>query len=117
MHKKCAKFFIKSMCTSGKPIKINIDKSGSNTAALADINKYLPKSEKIEIRQNKYLNNMVEQDHRFIKKIVRPTLGFKSIHSAEATLSGIELHHMLRKCQHVNAANQTVFEQFYSLAG
>ncbi|MBT6208368.1 MAG: IS6 family transposase [Francisellaceae bacterium] len=113
---EATKFFIKAMNSCGKPIKINIDKSGANTAALNEINYYLSKSEKIEIRQNKYLNNMVEQDHRFIKKITRPTLGFKAFHSASATLDGIELHHMLRKGQHVNAANQTVFEHFYALA-
>ncbi|MBT6208120.1 MAG: IS6 family transposase [Francisellaceae bacterium] len=113
---EAAKFFIKAMSSCGKPIKINIDKSGANTAALNEINHYLVKSEKIEIRQNKYLNNVVEQDHRFIKKITRPTLGFKAFNSASATLDGIELHHMLRKGQHVNAATKTVFEQFYALA-
>ena len=109
-------FFMKAMSSCGKPIKINIDKSGANTAALNEINHYLVKSEKIEIRQNKYLNNVVEQDHRFIKKITRPTLGFKAFRCASATLDGIELHHMLRKGQYVNSANQTVFEQFYALA-
>lgn len=113
--KAATKFFMRSMKSSGKPLKINIDQSGSNTYALEDINSYLPKSEKIEIRQNKYLNNVVEQDHRFIKKITRPTLGFKARHSASATLEGIELHHMLRKGQHVDAANKNIFEQFYAL--
>ena len=42
--------------------------------------------------------------------------GFKAFHSAEATLAGIELHHMLRKDQHALSANQTIFEQFYGLA-
>ena len=113
---EATKFFIKAMNSCGKPIKINIDKSGANTAALNEINYYFLKPEEIEIRQNKYLNNLIEQDHRFIKKITRPTLGFKAFHSASATLDGVELHHMLRKGQHVNAANQTVFEQFYALA-
>ena len=72
---------------------------------------------KIEIRQIKYLNNIVEQDHRNIKRITKPMLGFKAFHSAEASLSGIELHHMLRKNQHKQAANMVVFEQFYALAG
>ena len=69
------------------------------------------------VRQNKYLNNLIEQDRRFIKKITKPTLSFKAIHSAEVTLFGIKLHHMLRNGQHIHAANQTVFEQFYALAG
>ena len=42
--------------------------------------------------------------------------GFKSFDSAEATISGIELHHMLRKSQHQDAANLSIFEQFYNLA-
>jgi len=63
-----------------------------------------------------YLNNIVESDHRFIKRTTKPMMGFKAFHSANATLLGIELHHMLRKGQHKNAANMTVFEQFYALA-
>jgi len=54
----------------------------------------------LTVRQIKYLNNIVEQDHRFIKKLTKPMKGLKAFHSAEATLSGIELHHMLRKKQH-----------------
>ena len=48
-------------------------------------------NKRIKIRQCKYLNNIVEQDHRFIKRIIRPMLGFKSFGSAQATLAGIEL--------------------------
>ncbi len=115
-RKDAIKFFMKSMQSSGKPIKVNIDKSGANFCAIKEINKYLPKSEQIEIRQNKYLNNIIEQDHRFIKNITRPMRGFKAEHSAAATLYGIELHHMLRKDQHKNANKQSIFEQFYRLA-
>jgi transposase-like protein len=50
----------------------------------------------------KYLNNIVEQDHRFIKKITRPMLGFKSFLSAEQTLKGIEAMHMIKKGQAEN---------------
>jgi transposase-like protein len=88
--KAVTKFFIKAMKSSGKPTLINIDKSGSNIASLNDINKHLQTSEKIKIRQNKYLHNIIEQDHRFIKKLVKPMLGFKSVNSASATLAGIE---------------------------
>ena len=70
----------------------------------------------LTVRQIKYLNNIVEQDHRFIKKITKPMKGFKAFSSAHATLAGIELHHMLRKKQHTQSANQTIFEQFYGLA-
>lgn len=44
-------------------------------------------------------------------------MGCKAFHSAEATLPDIELHHMLRKGQHVNVANQSIFEEFYPLTG
>jgi putative transposase len=70
----------------------------------------------ITVRQIKYLNNIVEQDHRFVKKITKPMKGFKEFHSAAATLAGIELHHMLRKNQHTQSGNQTIFEQFNDLA-
>jgi putative transposase len=69
----------------------------------------------LTVSQIKYLNNIVEQDPRFIKKITKPR-GFKGFHSAQATLSGVELHHMLRKNQHQNSDNMTIFEQFNTLA-
>ncbi|CAM4487292.1 MAG: IS6 family transposase ISBmu21 [Legionella sp.] len=68
------------------------------------------------VRQIKYLNNIVEQNHRFIKKITKPMKEFKAFHSANSTLAGMELHHMLRKGQHSQAGNQSIFEQFYGLA-
>ena len=109
-------FFDKAIGSSGMPEKITIDKSGSNFSALNALNKSKAENEKTEIRQIKYLNNIVEQDHRFIKKITKPTQGFKSFKSAAATIQGIELHHMLHKNQGVNASSMTPFEQFYNLA-
>ena len=98
--KRAAKaFFKKAIKSSGYPIKVNIDKSGSNTSALNSINKPLSKENQIEIRQNKYLNNRIEVDHRFIKKRTRPMLGFKSFRSAARTVAGIELLHMIKKRQ------------------
>ena len=70
----------------------------------------------ITIRQIKYLNNIVEQDHRGIKRIAHPMMGFKSFNFASATIAGIKLHRMLKKGQHKNSANQSIFEQFYALA-
>ena len=75
-------FFVKAIGASGKPEKVTIDKSGANNAALKSLNKNLNKKDKIEIRQINYLNNVVEQDHRFIKKITKPMMGFKSFESA-----------------------------------
>ena len=61
-------FFRKAIKYNGQPQKVTIDKNGSNSRALNSLNKNLPKDKQIEIRQIKYLNNIVEQDHRFIKK-------------------------------------------------
>lgn len=114
------KFFKQSIGFSGFPEKVNIDKSGANTAALERINNLLflyglwPLL--IEVRRIKYLNNLVEQDHRGIKRITKSTLGFKSFGSAEATIAGIELHRMLKKGQMENAGDTPVWKQFYSLA-
>ncbi|WP_427145444.1 DDE-type integrase/transposase/recombinase, partial [Rhizobium pisi] len=69
----------------------------------------------IEIRQVKYLNNTIEQDHRFIKKLTRPMKGFKSFQSASATLDGIEVAHMIRKRQ-FSTSGQSAFQQFAALA-
>lgn len=110
------RFFKKSIGSSGRPEKITIDKSGSNLSALETINQSYETNEKIQIRQIKYLNNIVEQDHRFIKKITKPMMGFKAFQSARATLQGVELHHMLRKKQHQLSNKMTVPEQFYALA-
>ena len=89
-------FFRKAFKENGRPDKVTIDKSGSNTAALDCFNKDAPK---IEVRQTKYLNNIVEQDHRFIKKRTRLTLGFKNFYSARETISGIENIRMIQKGQ------------------
>jgi putative transposase len=66
----------------------------------------------------KYLNNVVEQDHRAVKRVTRPMLGFKSFEAAQSTLVGIELMHMLRKRQLEDGVEQglAAAEQFYTLA-
>lgn len=88
---------MKAIENKGLPEKITIDKSGSNKAAIEEYN--AENSTDIEIRQIKYLNNVVEQDHRFIKRITRPMFGFKEFYSASVTLRGIELVRMIRKGQ------------------
>jgi len=70
-------------------------KSRANAAAIEDYNRDLNTS--IELRQVKYLDNIVEQDHRAIKRLTRPMLGFKSFWSAATTLAGIEIVQMTRK--------------------
>jgi hypothetical protein len=69
----------------------------------------------IEICQVKYLNNLIKQDHRFIKKITKPMMGFMAFHSAKATIDGIEIAHMIRKGQ-LSDENIPAYKQFMALA-
>lgn len=96
---------------------VTIDKSGANTAALVTLNTDKPAEEIITIRQNKYLNNLIEQDHRNIKRRIRQMLGFKSFRRAQTLLAGIELLHMIRKGQYQHPAGDEMSpaEQFYLL--
>ncbi len=110
-------FFDKSIKRHGQPEKVNIDKSGANLAALQTLNKDFPEGRKITIRQVKYLNQIIEQDHRFIKKITKAMMGFKSFISAQATLTGIELWHMIKKLQNKIHTSLLPWEQLYALAG
>jgi len=108
------RFLHKAIKNFGIPEKINIDKSGANKAAIESHNEL--NGLNIVIRQNKYLNNTVEQDHRAIKRITKPMMGFKSFHSAAKTLAGIELIHMIRKGQMAQNSNLPLHQQFDALA-
>jgi len=109
-------FLHKALRTQELPAKITIDKSGANTAAI----RHYIKTHKtaIVIRHSKYLNNIVEQDHRAVKRLTGPVLGFKSFWSGRCTIAGIETMHAIRKGQLLTAENesQTLAEQFYALA-
>ena len=98
------------------PEKITIDKSGANTAAIESVKANACVD--ILMRQNKYLNNIVEQDHRAIKRITRPMMGFKSFWSAKIIVAGIETMHMIKKGQMdcPNGQTMSAADQFYSLA-
>ena len=113
-RKAASRFLRKSIDQCGTPQKITIDKSRANGAAIEDYNSEMNTS--IELRQVKYLNNIVEQDHRAIKRMTRPMLGFKSFWSAAITLAGIEIMHMIRKGQLICKGILTPAQQFYSLA-
>ena len=111
------RFFKKVIASNGVPRKVVIDKSGANLAGAQAINTILKitgTGKLIEILQIKYLNNILEQDHRFIKRITRQMLGFKALHSASATIAGIEVAHMIRKKQFDNH-NRSPFEVFAEL--
>ena len=111
------KFLKKAIRRNGLPETITIDGSDANEAAIKRYNE--EHGTAIAIRQVQYLNNIVEQDHRGVKRITRPLLGFKAFDTAQATLVGIELMHMIKKRQLVvEEGNEglTGAELFYSLA-
>ena len=84
---------------SSKPRVINVDKNAAYPPAVDELKKEGTLSENCKLCQNKYLNNVVEQDHRFIKKVVNPGLGFFSFHTSWRALRGYEAMHMIRKGQ------------------
>ncbi len=91
-----------------------MDKSGAKLAALE-----APNAERLtpsKVRQNKYLNTVVEQDHRAINRIIKPMMGFEDFRCARIILSGIKIAHMIRKGQMCDdGVASTAAEQFYSL--
>ena len=107
-------FLRKAIRHNATPEKITIDKSGANKPAIESHN--TEHKVGIEIRQVKYLNNIVEQDHRATKRLVRSMLRFKSYWSAAVTLTGIELMHMTRKGQLLLTDELSRAQQCYSLA-
>jgi putative transposase len=108
-------FLIKAIEYNGEPRVINIDKSGSNSSAIQIYNKRaLATKSGIRIRKCKYLNNIVEQDHCFIKRRIQQGLGFEEFESARRILSGIEIVRMIKKNQLIGQ-DKTVFKSFMSL--
>ena len=107
------RYFEKSIAQNGVPETVTIDKSGATLAALEATN--ADRETPIRIRQSKYLNNLVEQNHRAIKRRTRPMPGFKNFRSARIVLGGIEVAYMIAKGQMKdNGTRQTYAEQFYS---
>lgn len=108
-------FLRKAIRNNGKPRVVNIDKSGANKSGIRTINRDLLTVRKIRIRQCKYLNNIVEQDHRNIKRRISIDTGFKEFESAKRTLAGIEVVNIIRKGQ-IADSRKTTFKTFCSLA-
>jgi transposase-like protein len=115
-HAAARRFFERAIGLHGIPEKITIDRSGANTAAVNSI--VADSGIDLELRQSKYLNNLVEQDHRGIKRRTRPMLGFKQFHCAAKLIAGIETMHMIKKGQLDCPDGQVACaaDQFYSLA-
>ncbi|PEE34294.1 DDE-type integrase/transposase/recombinase, partial [Bacillus pseudomycoides] len=100
--KQAAKrFFKKALAFSyvSKPRVITVDKNPAYPVAIQELKEEKHMPEGIQLRQVKYLNNIVEQDHRFIKRRVRSMLGLKSFKTAISILSGVEAMHMMKKGQ------------------
>jgi transposase-like protein len=119
------RFLRKALERHGRPERIVIDGSQTNKEAilLCDAESRLQNRSRrqpkpIRIRQSRYLNNRIEQDHRAIKRRVRPMLGFQSAATARVILGGIEMVHMMRKQQAKYACNRppSLSEQFDILA-
>jgi len=110
------RFFERATDLHDVPEKVTIDKSGANTATVLGLIAHSGVS--IELRQSKYLNNLVEQDHRAIKRRPRPMLGFKDFHCAAQIIAGIDVIPMIRKGQWAGPEGQVMSaaELFYSMA-
>jgi len=81
------------------PRVITVDKNAAYPPAFEALQQESMLPESCVLRQCKYLNNVVEQDHRFVKRRVNPGLGFGAFHTAQRTIQGYEAMHMLRKGQ------------------
>jgi putative transposase len=114
--KAALRYLTTAIKRNDKPGLINIDKSGANKASIKQFNQ--DNNKRIKVRQCKYLNNIIEQDHRRIKRIIRPMPGFKNFHCAQSTLAGIEVVAMIKKGQMKNnmVGVLSCAEQFYALA-
>jgi len=81
------------------PRVINVDKNAAYPKTIADLKAAGVLPPHVELRQVKYLNNLIEQDHRFIKRLTKPGMGFFSFETAWRTLQGFEAMNMIRKGQ------------------
>ena len=94
-------FFSKALETHHpqRPRKVNLDGNAASHRALRLLRQENPELRSVVVRSNRYLNNIVEQDHRAIKRRCAPMLALKSFRTAAVTLAGVELAHRIRKRQ------------------
>ncbi len=99
--KAAARFFRKVLGAkhTQTPRVITVDKNAAYPVAVEELKQDTTLKAETELRQSKYLNNRIEQDHRNVKRIVKPMMGFQSFNSARRTLRGIEAMAMIRKGQ------------------
>ena len=111
--RQAAKRFFKKALSSNHnqiPRVITVDKNPAYPPAIDELKNEKKLFKNVKIRQTRYLNNIIEQDHRSIKRIIVPMLGFQFFHSASKTLKGIEAMNMVKKRQ-VNNLNYSVFNE------
>jgi len=93
------RFLQQAIKKRGVPEKITLDGNAASHVAIAKLQEEDVLPAGLTVRTNKYLNNVIEQDHRRIKQRVRPMLGFKRFAHATITITGIELIHQMKKNQ------------------
>ncbi len=96
---------------TGSPRVINVDKNAAYPSAVEHLQQEEHLPESCTLRQSKYLNNIVEQDHRFIKRLVKPGLGFGSFRTAWRTVRGYEIMNVIRKGQLMDAGRGDIVSQ------
>ena len=109
-----AKRFLKKMLRashSSEPRVLSVDGNPAYPPAVKALKEEKLLDKDCILRQNKYLNNIIEQDHRFIKKLVKAGMGFKTFHSAWRTLKGYEIMNMIRKGQVKNIEKGEILKQ------
>lgn len=107
------RFFIKALKANHhqEPRVINVDKNPNYPPAVEQLKKSGVLPEDTELRQVKYLNNIVEQDHRGVKHLINPGMSFGSFNSARRTIKGYEAMNMIRKGQINNVEKGDVIGQ------
>jgi transposase-like protein len=98
------------------PRMITVDKNAAYPKAIDELKADKELSQKVKLRQKKYLNNIVEQDHRSIKRLVKPAMGFGSFNTARRTIRGYEIMNMIRKGQIKNVDKGAVKERVKFIA-
>ena len=93
------RFFRQAMKNNGTPRVITLDAYAASHRAVRELKSAGVMPRRVRIRSSKYLNNLVEQDHRRVKHRIRAMLGFKRFHAAVVTIAGIELAEKIRKHQ------------------
>lgn len=99
---KAVERFFRKVLTAAHTVTsrvVTVDKNAAYSVAIEALKDDETLEAKTELWQVKYLNNVIEQDHTNIKRVVKPTVGFQSFNTARQTLKGVEAVTMVRKGQ------------------